>query len=264
MIRSLAQELPEVWRFIEELEAAVTVGTVANPDELIARCRAFYTPGQVSKIDATIPGWATMASYANQKTLWHVNVAMVALKRLPEYAEVGDSGRVVAEWVTLLHDIGKEPESGRDHCHAFRSAAAASTLLPRFGFPVSSAYQAEVLNWQDLVCSATRSDLETGVQTQDNSKLALIAGGARRLFPEPTRAAVMAIALHQSITVLARWPVRAPLTPEQANVAVDGDLRPLLRTLMLADSGGWNLFDPPTLDAMYDETRTVFAGLESP
>jgi hypothetical protein len=36
---------------------------------------------------------------------------------------------------------------------------------------------------------------------------------------------------------------------------------PALLALTLADSGGWNLFDPPTLEAMYKETRAVFRDL---
>ena len=36
---------------------------------------------------------------------------------------------------------------------------------------------------------------------------------------------------------------------------------PVLAALTLADSGGWNLFDPRTLEAMYEETRAVFREL---
>ena len=74
----------------------------------------------------------------------------------------------------------------------------------------------------------------------------------------------MAIALHQSITSLAAWPVKTPLTDEEVAAYVDDDIRPVLAVLTLADSGGWNLFDPPTLQAMYEETRAVFRNLPRP
>ena len=42
---------------------------------------------------------------------------------------------------------------------------------------------------------------------------------------------------------------------------VDKDIFPTLLALTLGDSGGWNLFDPPTLESMYKETRAVFRDL---
>ena len=65
------------------------------------------------------------------------------------------------------------------------------------------------------------------MQVQDNSKLPQILGGVRRIFAEPTRTAVSAIALHQSITSLAAWPVKAPLTGDEIKAAIDKDGHPL-------------------------------------
>jgi len=96
---------------------------------------------------------------------------------------------------------------------------------------------------------------------QDNSKLSRILGEAKRIFAEPTRTAVSVITLHQSITSLAAWPVKAPLTDDQVMAYVDEDIFTALLAMMLADSGGWNLFDPPTLESMYKETRAVFRNL---
>ena len=109
--------------------------------------------------------------------------------------------------------------------------------------------------------SCVQFDEAQKLQVQDNSKLPRILSGARRIFAEPTRTAVSVIALHQSITSLAAWPVKAPLTDDQVMAYVDKDIFPALLVLTLADSGGWNLFDPPTLESMYKETRAVFRDL---
>ena len=58
--------------------------------------------------------------------------------------------------------------------------------------------------------------------------------------------------------------MQAPLTDEQVRASVDKDILPVLLALTLADSGGWNLFDPLTLAAMYEETRAVFRDLPRP
>ena len=99
------------------------------------------------------------------------------------------------------------------------------------------------------------------MQVQDNSKLPQILSGVGRIFAEPTRTAVSAIALHQSITSLAAWPVKAPLTGDEIKASIDKDVFAALLVLTLADSGGWNLFDRSTLDSMYKETREVFGKL---
>ena len=133
--------------------------------------------------------------------------------------------------------------------------------MPGLGFPVTSAYASEFQDWFHLTDTATRFDEGQQLEIQDNSKLSAILGGAKRIFAEPTRSAVSAITLHQSITSLAAWPVRAPLTDDQIKAYLDKEVFPILLTLMLADSGGWNLFDPAKLKAMYWETRAVFRNL---
>jgi hypothetical protein len=133
--------------------------------------------------------------------------------------------------------------------------------MPKLGFPVTAAYPSEFQGWFDRLNTATRLDKKQGLEIQDNSKLSGILGGAKRIFAEPTLTAVSVIALHQSITSLAAWPVPAPLTDAQVAAYVDkNNLAPLL-ALTLADSAGWNLFDPPTLESMYKETRAVFRDL---
>jgi len=64
-----------------------------------------------------------------------------------------------------------------------------------------------------------------------------------------------------AITSLSAWPVQAPLTDAQVAACVDANVVAPLLTLTLADTGGWNLLDSPTLASMYKETRAVFRGL---
>jgi len=263
-IPSVAEKLPEVWSFLKKLSAGVNAGIIKSEGDFTERCRKFYTPDQMAKIEAVVPGWKHMASFEDGKTLWHVNLAMVALLQLDEYRSMSSGLQTAQQWIVFLHDIGKEPEGGRDHRHSFRSAAQAGRILPSLGFPVTASYPAEFQDWFNLTDTATRFDDVQRLQIQDNSKLPKILSGARRIFAEPTRTVVGAIALHQSVTSLAAWPVKAPLTGDQVMAYVDKEILPALLVLMLADSGGWNLFDPPTLDSMYKETRAVFRALPRP
>lgn len=263
-IFSIADKLPEVWLFLEKLSAGVNAGTIQSIEDFTERCRKFYTSDRMAEIEAVVPGWKHMASFEDGKTLWHVNLAMVALLQLDEYRSMSPGQQTVQQWIVFLHDVGKEPASGRDHRHTFRSAAQAGRILPKLGFPVTAAYPREFEDWFNLTDTATRFDEAQKLEIQDNSKLSTILSGAKRIFAEPTRTAVGAIALHQSITTLAAWPVKAPLTSDQVMAYVDKDILPALLVLMLADSGGWTLFDAPTLDSMYQETRAVFRELPRP
>jgi len=209
----------------------------------------------MAEIEAAIPGWRHMASYEDGKTLWHVNVAMIALLRLEEYKAMAPADRIVEEWIVLLHDLAKEPLKGRDHRHSFRSGALAGRVLPGLGFPVTAAYAGGFPQWFALTDGAHRLDPAKGYPVQDNTELPAIMAGAASLFKGPTLTAVKAITLHQSITSLAAWPVAAPISRAEAARYVDAELHPALLALTLADSGGWNLFDPGKLTAMYRETR---------
>jgi len=260
-IPSIRERLPAVWLFLEQLHAAVEAGTIRSTDQAIGRCRDFYTADQMAKIEAIIPGWKHMASFDDGRTLWHVNLAMVALLQLSEYRSLSPGQQAVHQWIVFLHDLAKEPVTGRDHRHPFRSAAQAGRVLPANGFPVTAAYESEFMDWFTLTERATRFDASRQFEIQDNRKLPGILSGARRIFAEPTRTVVVAIALHQSITSLAAWPVQAPLTRDQVRSYIDGSVVEPLLTLTLADTGGWNLFDPPTLASMYRETRAVFRNL---
>jgi len=257
-IPPIREKLPALWLFLEKLYAEVEAGRIRSTEQFIGRCQEFYTADRMATIEAAIPGWKRMASFDDGKTLWHINVAMVALLQLAEYRSLSPSQQTVQQWIVLLHDLAKEPVGGRDHRHTFRSAARAGRVLPTIGFPKTAAYESEFADWFNLTDGATRFDAVRQFEIQDNRKLPGILGGARRIFAEPTRTAVAAIALHQSITSLAAWPVQAPLTDDQVTASVDAALVAPLLILTLADTGGWNLFDPPTLASMYRETRAVF------
>jgi hypothetical protein len=260
-ISSIPEKLPALWLFLEQLSTGVQAGTISSTAQLIERCQEFYTAERMAEIEAVVPGWQHMASFEHGKTLWHINVAMVALLQLDEYRSMSPSQQTVQQWVVFLHDVAKEPVGGRDHRHSFRSAAQVGRIMPQLGFPVTAAYPSEFQDWFNLTDTATWFDEAQGLEIQDNSKLPSILSGAKRIFAEPTRTAVSAIALHQSITSLAAWPVQAPLTDDQVMAYVDQDIFTALLALTLADSGGWNLFDPPTLESMYKETRAVFRDL---
>lgn len=260
-IRSVAERLPAVWEFVNELDRDVAAGRLRSNDDLVARARAFYTPARLSEIEQVVPGWRHMASFERGKTLWHVNVAMVALLQLDEYKAMSPVDRAVQEWIVLLHDLAKEPTKGRDHRHSFRSGARAGRLLPALGFPVTAAYAADFADWFELTDGAFRLDRRRAYAVQDNSELPDILAEASRLFEGRTLVAVKAITLHQSITTLAAWPVAAPLSRAEVTRYVDEPLYPALLALTLADSGGWNLFEPERLASMYRETRGAFARL---
>jgi hypothetical protein len=257
----LSAKLPDLWEHLNVLDAGIRGGTLTSTDGLISTSRAFYTPERMDHIETVIPGWKHMASYEHGKTLWHVNLAMVALLRLDEYRAMPLDQQIVQQWIVLLHDLAKEPEGGRDHRHSFRSAAKAARILPTLGFPVRELYASSIDAWFALADTAVVFNATRSLPVQDNAKLPAIMGGIGVMFPEPTRSAVAAIALHQSFTSLAAWPVMAPMSQDEVKHIVDAGMVPALRALMLADSGGWNLFDPPTLEAMYTETRGVFAAL---
>lgn len=260
-IRPISERLPQLWVFLKSLDADVTAGRLKSTGELIAKARAFYTGVRMAAIERVVPGWGHMGSYDDGKTLWHINVAMVALFQLDEYQAMVPAGRIMQEWIVLLHDLAKEPAGGRDHRHGFRSGALAGRVLPGLGFPVTEAYAAQMPAWFALTDGAVRLDLAKGYPIHDNTKLPQIMAGASRIFADPTLTAVKAITLHQSITSLASWPVAAPIARTEAAAYVDPDLYPALLALTLADSGGWNLFDPARLAAMYKETRGIFARL---
>jgi hypothetical protein len=112
LLSSVVETLPEVWLFLEKLSASVKAGTIRSKEQLIERCQEFYTAERMAEIEAVIPGWKHMASFEHGKTLWHINVAMVALLQLDEYLSMSPSQQTVQQWIVFLHDVAKEPVGG--------------------------------------------------------------------------------------------------------------------------------------------------------
>lgn len=259
---SLREAIPALARLLDDLDQRVRTGAIEDTEAFTAECRRRWDEEMMGTVDAALPGWAKMASFADGKTLWHVTIAMVALLRLDEYLGADEHERQLMEWTVLLHDIAKEPtENRRDHLHAFRSAAVAARLLPGLGFATTPAYPTEIDQWHEMVFAANRYDEEAGEPVSDNRFLADILDGIDRMFGPDGARLLKAIAMHQSVTVLEDWPSLAPLTPEQEVAFIPPGVASLQLPLMLADSGGWNLFDPPTLEDMYADTRRVFVDI---
>ncbi len=257
--------LPELDAFVEELRLEFDAGGFPTSAEFIARCQRFYTAGRMAAIAEVVPGWPKMASFGDGVTLWHTTASLMSMRNLPEYRAAPEGRRLAMDWTVLLHDVEKEPTpTAKDMRHAFRSAAAAGATLPALGFPVTEEWEAGFPAWFELTDTAYHLDAERGAYVQDNEHLPAILSGADRLFRPAAAAIVKAIALHTSITVVADWPAYSALTPEEERRYVDADLHPVLLVMMLADHGGWNLFEPETLDAYYAETRAVFAQLSRP
>ncbi len=257
--------LPELDAFVEEFRAEFDPVRVPDMGAFAARCRLFYTDARMAEIAALVPGWPKMASFGNGITLWHTTACLMSVRDLPEYRDAPSGRRLLLDWTVLLHDVEKEPTpTAKDMRHAFRSAAAAGSTLPPLGFPVSSDWEAGYPAWFRLTDTAYHLDEDRGAYVQDNRQLPEILGGADRLFGPGAAVIVKAIALHSSITVVADWPAYAELTIDEERRYVDADLKPVLLGLMLADHGGWNLFEPETLAAYYEETRQVFESLGDP
>ncbi len=258
----LREALPQVAALLGHLTDEIDREHITTRDEFVADCRRRWDDATLAATDAVIPHWRKMASYADGQTLWHVTAAMLALRELDEYREASPKDQKTLDWTVMLHDIAKEPtHERRDHRHAFRSAAVALRTLPRLGAATTAAFDLEVDAYHEMVLSAHRHSEAAGEDIQDNRFLPGMLAGASRLLEPEGACVVTAIALHSSITVLEAWPARAPISPDEERELVTPAVAALLLPLMLADSGGWNLFDPATLDAMYAETRQVFAGM---
>lgn len=262
-MKPLRDPLPGLADLIDGLGRSVDDGSIADTAAFIAESRRRWNREMAEHVDAVVPHWSTMASYADGKTLWHVLLAVVALRRLDEYRDATAQQQHLLDWTVLLHDIAKQPtHERRDHRHAFRSATVAAQVLPLIGFQppaADAAYEA----WRTLVSTAHRFDEETGEPVQDTTKLGPIICGIDRLFEPDAARLLKAIAMHLSLTVVTDWPSPAPMTPAQESELVTADVAMLLLPLMLADSGGWAMFDPPTLARYYAETRTVFGAIDA-
>src|SRR5262245_65936593 len=114
LLSSVAETLPEVWLFLEKLSASVKAGTIRSKEQLIERCQEFYTAERMAEIEAVVPDWKHMASFEHGKTLWHINVTMVALLQLDEYRCMLTSQQTVQQWVVVLDVVVMDTMGGRE------------------------------------------------------------------------------------------------------------------------------------------------------
>ena len=253
--------LPELVDFVDQLAGGVDRGEIDTWTQFSERIQAFYTTPRMAQIEAVLPGWDRMAAFREAATLVHVNAALVALKLLPEYQQMGFAEKTLCEWIVLLHDLGKEIHAGRrDHTHGFRSAVMASKILPGCGFPVTGDYHRQFPAWAARTETAIRQADDGSEFIQDNRQLPEILAGIEQLFGHNSASAlvVKAILLHFSIDTCSEWPQVAPLTDAEISRYIDPEFLPYLEVMMLVDSDAWALFDPADKAKMRAETLAVF------
>ena len=255
--------LPGLMDFAAELARNLESGEIDSGPAMAASVRAFFSEEKRAEVDAVMPGWREMASYAEDATLVHVMAVLAALLLCPEYCAAAEARQVLLQWIVLLHDIDKKVVAGqRDPTHPFRCAAKAGPILAGLGFWVTERYEAGVESWSQLAMSAETTEGDSS--TPDNGKLAEIVAGIGEIFGRGTATAlaVEAILLHQSVNVVEKWPQAAPLTDEQVRQYISPQLCPLLKIMMLVDNDAWNLFDPVLRDLFRRETLQVFGAIE--
>lgn len=244
VLPSLHSLLPDLFHFAQGLAWEYQCGRLAAED-LHRTIVEFFTPGEMNKIEKTIPGWNEMAGYARGQTLVHTVCMLLAMIGSDEYARANDEEKLLLEWIAVLHDLGKQAtERQRDHAHAFRSAALAAKILPKIGFPVQEGYERLVGRWSGMVSRAVV--IKEEYVLQDNTNLADILSGIDKMFglESSTAKVVQCILLHMSLdTVPDEWPCPAGLDDRTARQLIRQELVPLLTAVMLADSDAWNLYN---------------------
>lgn len=269
IIPQLRDRLPELMAFLQILSAEHAAGNYESWQDFETHVREFCTPTMMDKIESIVPGWKKMAGYANEQTLIHVTATMISLFQLPEYENALPQQQKLAEWIVLLHDLGKKPAAGaRDYTHGFVSAALASKALIPAGFSATEKYNVGIEQWQIFVRESIRKKKLFGLVgelIQDNRRLPEIFNGIHLIFSEksPPSLVIKGILLHMSITVIKEWPQAAPLTSMQIKHYVDAELLPLLEMIMLVDSDAWMLFEPEKKRQYRDETIAVFADIRA-
>jgi len=253
--------LPELMQFVAHLCVQYQGGSIDGWQVFSQQVREFFNPTMMSKVERVVPGWVQMSSYAEQQTLIHVTSVLVALQLLPEYQQATSEQQSLMKWMVLFHDLGKVPRPGKhDYVHGFRSAAITGRGLAQTGFPVTEAYPDLIEKWAALTHNAVifRKDLQEFVQ--DNRKLPKIMSGIDRMFgtQAPAGLIVKGVLLHMSIATDPDYPLLAPLTDAEVRENIDLAFFPLLKMMMLADTDGWDLFDPETRHRHRQQTLAVY------
>lgn len=212
-------------------------------------------------MEALVPGWRKMASYADGITLVHVLCVFLGMYMLPEFSQLSSQQQQLMKWVILFHDIDKFHIRGKkDTMHAFHSGVVTANRLPALGFSFSQNYPEMIRPWSGYTNQAFIPGEGDAPPTPDNRKLPEALRGIEQLFGEDTPSAliVKTVLLHISLHVDDQYPTPAPLTMEEAQLYIDSHLFPLLRVMMLSDNEGWSMFDPETRARQRRDTLAAF------
>lgn len=255
---TVQEQVPRLLPFIEQTAAAYARGDYAGWPAFVAACDGFYDDATMQQIEAQVPGWQRMASYAKQQTLYHVTAALVALTLLPEYQQATAEQQALLRWIVLLHDLDKRPAPAqRDHTHGFRGATVAADVLAHNGFAVRHK-TAAYANWVQMTRAAEIQSAKHNAPVQDNRYLPQIIAGIDALCDAPAALIVKGVLLHMSVDVVADWPQAAALSHAEIAHYITLDLLPLLRAMTLVDSNAWALFEPSRKAAHRAETLAVW------
>ncbi len=259
-IPKIESHFPKFMEFVRQMAGMVGRGEFNGWSEIIIRVNRFFNPEMSAKMDRLVPGWAKMASYQMGRTQTHTVCVLIALYNLPEFAAASPEMQSCYEWIGLLHDIAKKPpaEGGREHIHAFTSAALAAPVLAAVGFPVTNAYPDLIADWQKRVRSAVIFDDQMAYP--DNTQLPEILAGIDNLFGVGSFAALIlkTILLHLSFSWIADWPSAAPLSDDLVREFVDENLQAALRVMAWMDTDAWALFDAATRQKYHSEIQAFW------
>lgn len=260
---SFDDRLPFLNKFILQLVEGYHAGIIDSWEVLEENVKTFFTPERMNQTEIIVPGWRTMASYANGVTLAHVMCVFLGLYMMPEFQAMTTDGQQMMKWVILFHDVEKQPEPGkRDHLHAFRSAAAAARVLPKLGFPITEAYESVIDEWDVFTRSALSRLEHSSDDVQDNGKLPEILQGIEHMFGHNTPATLIikTILFHLCVD-MEPWPPATPLTDDEVASYFDRDLATLLKAMNLGDGEGWGLFDA-SRESLRNATLEAFKKVE--
>ena len=258
-IPHVATLLPHYHQLIVELAAKCQRGTLNDWEPFKAAVLDFFTPAMMDAVDGVVPGWHEMSTYADRQTLHHVTSVLVALLLHPTFQDATPEMQDSLLWMVLFHDVAKIARSGEhDYIHAFRSAAIAGKAFAKAGFLTRDAYAERITDWFNLTHHAVLWREDVGETIQDNRHLPVIVSGLEALYQPPAIPPIKAILLHLSLVTDPGYPILAPLTDSEIVQFVDPATFPMLKTMMLVDTGGWNLFDAEAAEYYRRQTESAF------
>ncbi|MGB7339837.1 MAG: hypothetical protein WBC91_13160, partial [Phototrophicaceae bacterium] len=248
------------------MTADYDAGIISSWQECAEAVFDFYTPPKMQTIENVAPHWQAMALHLNGQTLIHVTCVFMALFRSEDYQALSARQKILVEWAVLFHDISKVPiHGGHDYVHGVKSAAVAGQALTTLDFPIKPTItDSDIAHWHDLTFNATVYSEAHQETIQDSRKFSEIIEGLHAIHHADAYAIVMAVLLHIAIDTDPRYPILAPISQEDMKKYITRDALPIIRSMILADGSGWELF---TEDQSADQKRRanvyrVFAEIE--